>query len=535
EEEEVEPAEPTEQSKKRKRQEQKAIAKIKESKDFKRRQRFKAGEPDDDDEVAWDMYKKTKPLPGQLDNCEICNKRFTVTGYSKEGPGGGLLCPKCSKEQEAEKKKDKPKRKAAPRDRRRQTQSNLLDGIISNGAKSLQELCVEKVADHINDIDEFGDLPQNLLLRLSQILSKRRVVDSRTLDLFLRPDLDRVAIFDCGKLEVDDYKKIFAIVPKVETLILRNAGQFKNEVVTYILERGVPLRHLQLHAANLLSNETWQELFSCQGEQLETIKLAWLDYSLDDTTLSSMVKYCPNVKRLKLQKCFKLGDEAVESIAGLRKLEHLSLSLNRPISVEALTGVITSIGENLRTLCLDRFENANDNVLRAVHSNCRRLVKFRFTENDICTDAGFVELFTDWSNPPLVSVSLASNRDVDYNKPDGPDRPVGLASGGLLALMQHSGTSLETLDISSCRHITHETFLEIFGGTRLFPNLKDLNISFLTRIDTPIVAGIFKSCPHMVKLTAFGCFNVKDVLVPAGVALIGLPNAQESIVVEGEY
>ncbi|KAI9730803.1 MAG: hypothetical protein M1835_003551, partial [Candelina submexicana] len=39
EEEEVEPAEPTEQSKKRKRQEQKAIAKIKESKDFKRRQR----------------------------------------------------------------------------------------------------------------------------------------------------------------------------------------------------------------------------------------------------------------------------------------------------------------------------------------------------------------------------------------------------------------------------------------------------------------------------------------------------------------
>ncbi len=138
-----EPVESAEQSKKRKRQDQKAIAKIKESKDFKRRQRFKAGEPEDDDEVAWDMYKKAKPLPGQLDNCEICNKRFTVTGYSKEGPEGGLLCPKCSKAHEAEKKKDKPKKKAAPRDKRRQTQSNLLDGIVANGAKSLQELCVE--------------------------------------------------------------------------------------------------------------------------------------------------------------------------------------------------------------------------------------------------------------------------------------------------------------------------------------------------------------------------------------------------------
>ncbi len=334
---------------------------------------------------------------------------------------------------------------------------------------------------------------------------------------------------------MDDYKKIFAIVPKVETLILRNAGQFKNEVMMYVLERGVPLKHLQLHAANLISNETWLELFSRQGEQLETIKLAWLDYSMDDGTFSNMVKYCPNVKRLKLQKCFKLGDEAVESIAGLRKLEHLSLGLVRPISAETLTTVISSIGGNLRTLCLDKFENADDNVLRALHNKCGRLTKFRFTENDFCTDAGFVELFTNWFNPPLISANLSSNRDVDYSKPDGPDEPTGLASNGLRALMQHSGMSLETLDISSCRHITHETFLEIFGGKKLFPNLRDVNISFLTRIDTPIIAGIFKSCPRMAKITAFGCFNINDVLVPPGVALIGLPNAQESIIVQGEY
>lgn len=90
------------------------------------------------------MYTKKKPLPGQLDNCEKCEKRFTVTAYSKTGPEGGLLCTKCSKEQEDQKKKDqKSKTKAVSRDKRRHVQSNLLDGIVQIGSKTLQELCIK--------------------------------------------------------------------------------------------------------------------------------------------------------------------------------------------------------------------------------------------------------------------------------------------------------------------------------------------------------------------------------------------------------
>ena len=56
----------------------------------------------------------------------------------------------------------------------------------------------QKVADNILDVEEFGDLPKSLLNRLSQILSKRRVITSRTLDLFLRPDFDTIDVYDCG-------------------------------------------------------------------------------------------------------------------------------------------------------------------------------------------------------------------------------------------------------------------------------------------------------------------------------------------------
>ena len=133
------------QKKKRKRREEAVLTKIKNSKAKKKQKKG-----DGDDDVAWDMYAKKQPLPGQLENCEKCEKRFTVTPYSKTGPDGGLLCARCSKEQEAQKKKDqkKPKPKAVSREKRRQVQSNLLDGIVQIGAKSLQDICIKVFTMH---------------------------------------------------------------------------------------------------------------------------------------------------------------------------------------------------------------------------------------------------------------------------------------------------------------------------------------------------------------------------------------------------
>jgi hypothetical protein len=67
----------------------------------------------------------------------------------------------------------------------------FLNIIVANKA-------VQKVADNINDVEEFGDLPPQLLHRLSQILCKRRVLTPRTLQLFLRSEFDAINIYDCG-------------------------------------------------------------------------------------------------------------------------------------------------------------------------------------------------------------------------------------------------------------------------------------------------------------------------------------------------
>ena len=143
---EDENGETVEERKKRKRKEEKALAKIKQSKEFKRKKsEHKRDYSDDesDDAIARSMLTKAQPLPGQLENCEICEKRFTVTPYSKTGPDGGLLCTKCSKELADEEKKSQPKKKrAAPKGKRRQTESDRMMGNVKPGSKSLMETCV---------------------------------------------------------------------------------------------------------------------------------------------------------------------------------------------------------------------------------------------------------------------------------------------------------------------------------------------------------------------------------------------------------
>lgn len=189
---------------------------------------------------------------------------------------------------------------------RRKAESNRLDGIVTAGPKSLQQMCIEKVADHHLDIEEFGDLPESVLARLSQIFSKRRVIDPRTLRLFLRSDLDTVAIHDAANLEVNDYKQIFVVVPNVRSLSLNFAGQFKDEVMEYMMDKATDLVHLKLYGANLVTNEMWKRFFIKQGHKLETLQLSWLDAAFDDEVVEVMVKHCTSLRRLKIKFCRRL-------------------------------------------------------------------------------------------------------------------------------------------------------------------------------------------------------------------------------------
>lgn len=508
--------------------------KIKKSKASKKGKKGKKGDPEDDDDEYDDelrIYGKAKPMPGQLEHCDVCNKRFTVTPYNKEGPDGGLLCTPCGKELAKDMKKEQnaAKKSAGTGKKRRKVESDRLDGVANGGVKSLVQICIEKIAKHHEDIEELGELPQSVLERLGEIFSKNRVLKPKTLPLFLRPDLDSVIVHDAAYLEVEDYQQIFAVVPKMRKLVLGNACQMKDGAIDYMIEKCGNLQHLQLYAANLVSESGWQKVFREAGSKLQVISLKWLDAAFEDDVVRDMVKYCPNLERLKLKLCRRLGEDAVRYISDIPELKHISLWISNEVSNDALLSLVEKRGSGLQTLALEKFIDAEDSLLQAIHDNCTQLFKLRFSENDTVTNASYTALFTDWQNPPLTFVDFNATRHVDNNSSEGPEEAIGMASSGFKALMAHSGSALKHLDLASCRHIERSAFFDVFNGGQVYPALEYINLSFCNRADTGVVAGIFKSCPALKRLVAFGCFDVQDVVVPRNVALIGVPRAQDAI------
>jgi len=317
----------------------------------------------------------------------------------------------------------------------------------------------------------------------------------------------------------------------VERVNLRFAGQLKNDALRYMIEKNPNITHLQLGATNLISDEVWTELLLTRGAQLESLKLSELNDSMNDATLQILAESCTNLKRLKLRSCPHMTESSINSISNMTSLEHLTLAIAQDCSSDVLVNLIASLGPNLKTLSLEDYYYADDAVLEAIKNNCIKLKKLRLTGSSSYTDAMFASLFdNNWGNPHISFIDFSSNRDIDNQDPDGPEEDaVGFGSAALMALMQHSGAKLEHLDLHSNRHMGHDALSAVFDGQKQYPNLKDIDLSFVMYVDDVVMSGIFKSCPRLEKLAVFACFSAKEVMIPQGIAVIGLPNAQSAV------
>ncbi|KAL0943665.1 DNA repair protein [Colletotrichum truncatum] len=519
---------------KRKKKEQQAIAKIKASKAFKKRKRAAEDSEDEDDIARALLEQMSQPMPGQFDNCDICQKRFTVTPYSRPGPNGGLLCAKCSKDAAADDKhaNKKPRKAPAGGGGRRKVQSNILDGTYHTGAKRLTTLCIETLAKNVDLADSLGELPDHIVDRIARLFSKRRLLNPQTLALFLQPSTSFINIYDGAKLTTDDYMSIFQVASKLKEFKSRNAIQFKDSVMDYLLDRDTQLKSFYLHGANLLSDDMWARLIKERGTHLNTIRVYYTDRHFGDEILALLPTNCPNLTRLKVYHNQKVTNIGIEEIGKIKSLKHLGLHLQHRIDSKVMSSTILSIGEHLQTLSLPLFLDATDEVLAAIKNSCRSLKKLRIRDSDRLTDAGFVDLFTDWENPPLEKIDFEKCRHVDSNKPRENPSDIGLCSNGFRTLMKHSGRKLKDLNVHGCRHITREALEDVFSEENSYPDLLKLEISFLEEVDDFVVGCVFRSCPNIKEVNVFGCMKVKNAPVPRGKVLVGVPNAV-GMVIEG--
>lgn len=352
------------------------------------------------------------------------------------------------------------------------------------------------------------------------------------------------------ELEEEDFHRVFATMPLLERVNLCCAGQLKDGVLEYVMSRESHIKHLILDATNLVTEGCWRRFFQTCGSKLETVKLSYLDCAFNDETVEVMVSSCPNLRRLKLTDCWKLTYDCLQSIAKLDKLEYLSLDMRHrhedsshpddneanERDLESVNALLKARCSGLRTLSLRHFKPMRNSSLAIIHETARHLSKLRLSHNENFTDAALASLFTDWPNSPLTFIDFSSNRSLEPislmpgtgigdNSDDDEDDNPGLGSKGFRAMMLHSGEKLEHLTISSCRQVGFDALEEVFGEGQRYPHLREIDLSFHTRIDDVVMRRLFKACPALRKVMAFACFNIVAVQPPAGVALIGGLNA----------
>ncbi|KAH8887381.1 RNI-like protein [Thozetella sp. PMI_491] len=526
------------QEEKRKKDEKKAIEKIKASKKLQKRKRKSGADNDDDyDELARALNEEpAAPLPGQMDNCAICSKRFTVTPYTRSGPEGGLLCNPCGKELEKDREPLNKKVKRAgggQAARRRQVASRILDGQYQTGAKSLVTLCVELLAKNITLAEDLLGLPPAVIDKIARLLSKRRLIDPQTVSLFLQSSAEEVMIYDGAKLSSDDYVRVFQSVAGLKKLKIRNGIQFKDEVMDFLLSRNIELSGFYLAGANLLSETKWGEFLQQKGQYLESLEVQFTDKHFGNPSMALLEANCPNLKRLKVKHNQEVNGDGLKHVTKVKSLEHLSLNLHKDVHPDIYVHLLDQIGGSLRTFSLSVVPDVDNTVLDAIHRNCQHLEKLRITESEVVTDEGFVRLFKGWKNKPLRFIDFEKCRQLDASNPrENPDR-LGLCGNGFRALMEHSGSRLQRLNIHACRHIPRSAFEEVFAPGKVYPELKKLEISFCEDVTDFVVGSIFRSCPSLYELNVFGCMKVKDVKVPRGKILVGVPNAM-GMVIDGD-
>lgn len=516
-------------TKRKKTQQAKAIAKIKETKKKRKQKPVDSDDEADDDALLAALRKPQTRLPGQMDNCTDCGTRFTVTPYSRASPDGGLLCNPCGKDLDAKnpqpKKKPRASKGAGPVGTRRKMQSSLLDGSYPMGAKSLVTLCVEHLAKNIDLADELGNLQPNVIDKIARHLSKRRLMNPRTLDLFLHAGADDIRVYDAAKLSTDDIIRIFQTAPALKHLKIKNGVHFKDEVMDFMLERDFDLESFYLHGANLLADSQWTKFLEAKGSSLKSLSVQYTDKHFTDEVVKALWKNCPSLNRLKVAHNQQVSGVGVKELDKCQELQHLSLGLHKTVHSDVYVHLLSKIGTSLRTFSIRDVADADNSVLDALHKHCRHLAKLRITQSEEMTDEGFARLFQDWANTGLEFVDLEKCRHIDSNVPRSNPDNVGFCSNALRALMAHSGHSLRFLNLHACRHIKREAFEDVFALGKEYPALVDLEISFCEEVTDFIVGLIFKACPKLKELNIYGCMNVKDVRVPRGKILTGLPNA----------
>ncbi|KAG0380898.1 hypothetical protein BGX24_003372 [Mortierella sp. AD032] len=420
--------------------------------------------------------------------CSRCRARFTLkagTTPAVDEDDGGLLCPTCAGTgSPVPSKGTLPKAKPVKRARRKAQKAEIECQI-----PSLQDLCIQKIANSIEDVEAFGDISAISLDKICKIICRNRSLNADTLQLFLDSRHSELILYDCTDITAVGLQNIAQFCPNLRSLKLKLCGRITNEVMDYYIEHLTKLASLTLIGPILIIEPTYIKLFEIIGERFEKFELKGSSrFSLK--AIKALCDNCPNITHLRLGDCNLMDDEWLGPIAGLTKLKSLRIRNPEPdkLTTSAVVKLIQAVGSGLEELELKGCDGLMDEVLvDAIRPSCVRVERLNLSGCEELTTEGVETLFKDWTvNPGLTYLNL--------------ENCVMLKDEALMAVTEHSGATLEDLNMSGMDEITKDALQTL---TRCV-HLVDLNVSWCRAVDDDIMEQLVEAAPRLAKVTVWG-------------------------------
>ncbi|KAJ1730818.1 UV-damaged DNA-binding protein rad7 [Coemansia biformis] len=505
-----------------------------------------AGDEDPDDAAYGEgLNRGSARKGGRMKECEMCGKTFLLRGEPTER----LLCAPCrrsvDKAAAAKTAVSKRARAAAPtlpppkpkRRRAKKTEGGLLE--LDPGLPSLQDLCARAIAHHVDRVESFGAISAQSLNKICRIICKMRLLDEKTLPLFVSADRASVTLYDCTRITGQGIDRIIAACPSLETLHLEFCGRVDGDGLL-ALARGLPrLANVRLDGAFLVQDDTWAEFFREMGPRLREFKVAYA--GMGPRAMRALVTHCTELAELRVVECSdfdddclamlaapiteheeaqqeaerllraqrarackgKMAEGAAEAAPPWQRLARLvSLELPRPhkpMTSATAARVVYTLGAQLGVLDLTGFRDLGDGfLLAALAEHGGDLWELGLGEcNELSPDA-FAEFFARGS--------------VDGARPAGHGllrvdlgRCYGLTDGVVKALVRHSRSTLRHVCLNSVDDSLTADGVLALGDA---PGLEELDLSWVRCTTDAVLEQLVPRCPRLAVVRVYGCPGV---------------------------
>nr|KAJ3413283.1 hypothetical protein HK105_002111 [Polyrhizophydium stewartii] len=383
--------------------------------------------------------------------------------------------------------------------KKREMQVLAVSGEMQGIILSLRDMCIKLIADRIEDVEQFGDIPYASKRKISKIISRQRQLNNRTVQLFLGADEEMVELFDCTLLDEDGLISVAMLCPNVRVLTLGLCGRATDAVLEHIGSHCPAIEALTLRGPFLPTNHGFSAMFSGLGPSLRELVLEHAA-KLSEPALRVLREAAPALRVLSLTACTAVGDDAMEHIAALAELESLELNgLGSGVSVASLLDLVDKLGPQLTTLSLNGYELLDDTVVDRIATVCQTLTVLSLSECPKVTPEGLTSSLTRLTTRhPDGMHTLLLNRNVQ------------LTDAVLATAVNQFSPTLARLGINGLDELSEAAMQAVAASCTA---LVEVDLSWIRSLADGALETLLTRAHSLERVRVFGCHELSQAVL----------------------